>query len=399
MTPTIAPAPIKIDFTGLRNAIAPITGTNGEQAAKVGKNDNFEPAAPVILVRTLDQFGADPAEIIGKTLLGIRYLCRAGGMLFVGPTGIGKSSWIMQAIIRWALGQPHFGISPYKPLRILVIQAENDDGDIEEMRDGIFRGLGLSEQEQREACERIQIVCESSATGDMFIMQVAELAAAHKPDLIVIDPLFAYIGGAVDQETCSHFLRNGLNPILQEHGCGLILLHHTNKPSQGKEKAEWQAGDFAYLGSGTSELANWARAVIALRSIGSHDVFELVLGKRGKRAGIVDDAGEPVFKMFVKHGKTGICWEPATADEALTAPGKKPAATVDDALRLIPLTGSISQAKLFNAGETAGIGKNRLRDLLTELTEDDKVHLWKLPRPGTRPALYYSRHEQELADQ
>lgn len=388
MTPTLDAEPVKIDLDKLRNAIAPTNG-NGEQN---------EPTASPILVRTLDNFGADPAETIGRTLLGVRYLCRAGGMLFVGPTGIGKSSWILQACIRWALGQPHFGISSAKPLRILVIQAENDDGDVAEMRDGIFRGLELSEAERKTACSMIQIVCESSATGDGLIMLVAELAEAHKPDLIVIDPLFAYIGGAVDQETCSRFLRNGLNPILQAHGCGLILLHHTNKPSQGKEKQEWQAGDFAYLGSGTSELANWARAVIALRSIGSHDVFELVLGKRGKRAGIVDEQGEPVFKMFVKHGKTGICWEPATEDEALTAPGKKPAATVEDALRLIPLTGSISQAKLFNAGEAAGIGKNRLRDLLAELVEDDKVHLWKLPRPGTRPALYYSRHEQELAD-
>ena len=226
---------------------------------------------------------------------------------------------------------------------------------------------------------------------------MAELAAAHKPDLIVIDPLFAYIGGAVDQETCSHFLRNGLNPILQAHNCGLILVHHTNKPPQGEERKAWQAGDFAYLGSGTSELANWARAVVGLRSIGSHDVFELVLGKRGKRAGIVDEAGEPVFKMYVKHGKTGICWETACEDEALTAPGKKTVnKTVEDALRLLPLTGAISQAKLFNAGELAGIGENKLRKLVTSLVEDGKIHIWLTKRTGTNPAKSYSRHPQEL---
>jgi hypothetical protein len=330
--------------------------------------------------------------------LGIRYLCRAGALLFVGPTGIGKSSWILQAIIRWALRQPHFGITPAKPLRVLVIQAENDDGDVAEMRDGIFRGLGLSEDERRAACERIKVVCESSATGPGFIALVAELVQGHKPDLLIIDPLFAYLGGAVDQQTCSLFLRNGLNPILQEHNCGLILLHHTNKPSQGKEKAEWQAGDFAYLGSGTAELANWARAVIGLRSIGSHDVFELVLGKRGKRAGIVDEDGQPVFRFYIKHSTTGICWLTATEGEARTAAGKKPTATVEDALRLIPLTGSISQGKLFNAGETAGIGKNKLRNLLAELVEDGKVHICLTPRPGTNPAKSYSRHEQELAD-
>ena len=349
-------------------------------------------------VRYLDQFGTDPAETIAKTLLGIRYLCRAGGMLFVGPTGIGKSSWIMQGCIRWALGQTHFGIKPSKPLRILIIQAENDDGDVAEMRDGVFRGLGLSEAEKQAACEMIQVVCESSATGDQFVALVAKLASAHKPDLIIIDPLFAYIGGPVDQVTCSHFLRNGLNPVLKAHDCGLILIHHANKPPQGREKADWQAGDFAYYGSGSAELANWSRAGVALRSIGSHDVFELVLGKRGKRAGIVDEAGQPVFKMTVKHSKTGICWEPATEDEELIAPGKKAGATLEDALRLIPTTGSISQAKLFNAASAAGIGENRLRKLLAELREDGKVHIWESPRPRTRAALAYSRYKQGVAD-
>lgn len=380
----------EIDLTAeLKKTIAPFT-SESEQLNR-----------PAVTIRTLDQFNVDP-ESNGNSVLGNRFLCRGGAMLFVGPSGIGKSSWVMQAIIRWSVGQPHFGIASHKPLRVLVIQAENDDGDVAEMRDGIFRGLQLSKDEQRAICERIKVVCESSAAGDNFIPLISELVKEHKPDLIVIDPLFAYIGGAVDQETCSRFLRNGLNPILHEHQCGLILVHHTNKPSQGKEKSEWQAGDFAYLGSGTSELANWARAVIALRSIGSHDVFELVLGKRGKRAGIVNEDGEPIFSLFVKHGRTGICWENATADEAAevkSKAGKKPAATIDDVLRLIPLTGSISQSKLFNAGEAARIGKNRFRDLLAELIEDKRAHVWLTPRPGTNPAKSYSRKEQELINE
>ena len=45
---------------------------------------------------------------------------------------------------------------------------------------------------------------------------------------------------------------------------------------------------------GTAELANWARAVVVIRSIGAHTVFEIVLGKRGKRAGLRTDDGDPV---------------------------------------------------------------------------------------------------------
>jgi RecA-family ATPase len=53
----------------------------------------------------------DPNE-----LLKYRYLCRGGGLLLVGPTGIGKSSLSMQLMLSWALGREVFGIYPSRPL-------------------------------------------------------------------------------------------------------------------------------------------------------------------------------------------------------------------------------------------------------------------------------------------
>jgi hypothetical protein len=349
-----------------------------------------------ITVRTLDQFSTNQGDN-SKTLAGHRWLCRGGSVLWCGPTGIGKSSSVMQAAIDWALGRPFFGISPVGRLRVLIIQAENDDGDMAEMRDGIFRGLKLSEEDRAAACKAIQVVCESVATGPVFIGLLAGLVAKCKPDLIIIDPLFAYCGCNVsDQERMSHFLRNGLNPILQANGCGLILVHHTNKPKTGREKPDWQAGDFAYLGSGTAELANWARAVVVIRSIGSHDVFQFVLPKRGKRAGLLDCKGEPRYSFHIKHGSPGICWELASEDD-LTAQGKTALPGKDDLLKLIPDEGSIGLVKLLNLASDKGIGKNRCRDLLAELVEDRRVYEWRTPRPGTNAAKSYSRKPQPEA--
>jgi uncharacterized protein YoaH (UPF0181 family) len=268
-----------------------------------------------ITVRTLDQFSLN-GETIVKTLAGIRWLCRGSQLLLCAPTGIGKSSLNMQIAISFALGLPFFGIKPSGKLKVLIIQAENDDGDMAEFRDGIFRGMGLTKEQQAEACQRIQVVYETVRTGGDFVALVAEVAAKHKPDLIIVDPLFSYLGDSVnEQKAVSTFLRNGLNPILQEHDCGLILVHHTNKPPKGTEKLNWQGSDFAYLGSGTSELANWARAVLVIRSIGSHEVFEVQLGKRGRRAGLVNDEGQPIYQFYIKHSTSGICWEPATEDD------------------------------------------------------------------------------------
>src|SRR5262249_47002393 len=71
----------------------------------------------------------DPAD----TLLGERYLCKGGGLFHIAPTGGGKSSLSFQNAILWSCGLPSFGIAPPRPLRNLIIQAEDDIGDQIEM--------------------------------------------------------------------------------------------------------------------------------------------------------------------------------------------------------------------------------------------------------------------------
>ena len=98
---------------------------------------------PEALVKPLQEL--QPAkENDGNTLLGNRFLCRGGGLLFVGSSGIGKSTAVVQMGICWAVGRECFGIQPPQPLKILYVQAENDEGDLSEMRDGVNNGLNLS---------------------------------------------------------------------------------------------------------------------------------------------------------------------------------------------------------------------------------------------------------------
>ena len=72
-----------------------------------------------------------------SVLIEKRYLARGGGMLLVGPTGIGKSSLACQIAYSFALGIPCFGLQPKVEMRTLIMQAENDDGDFVEMREGV----------------------------------------------------------------------------------------------------------------------------------------------------------------------------------------------------------------------------------------------------------------------
>ena len=131
----------------------------------------------------------DPSEQEQETLLGDRYICRGGGWLMVGPTGVEKSSFALQAAACFALGKPCFGIAPAQPLRSLIIQAENDAGDMIEMRDGVFAGLGLNKHERECAGKMINCFQENTLSSQEFFARTVEpLLRQRKLDLLWTDP-------------------------------------------------------------------------------------------------------------------------------------------------------------------------------------------------------------------
>jgi replicative DNA helicase len=265
--------------------------------------------------RSLMKLTATDDERRAANLLGNGFLRRGQGALLPGATGIGKSSLSMQALVLWALGKPFFGIMPQGPLTSLLVQAENDDIDLVEMRDGVCDGLSLTATDRETVARRVFVLTVHERGAELMRRLESEVKRI-KPDLLVLDPLFAFMEGAVkDQEAASYFLRALLQPFLVRHNLAAIILHHTNKPPSGKEKSTWQGNDFSYAGSGSIEFANWARAVILLRSIGKPGVFELMLPKRGKRAGITDASGAPITSIMIRHARIPgkIFWELADA--------------------------------------------------------------------------------------
>ena len=232
----------------------------------------------------------DPAE-----LLKFGYLRRRGGLLWVGPTGIGKSVAEMQAAILWGMERSCFGIVPTKPLKSVIIQAENDDGDIAEMRDGILKGFNL--ENCPGAVSNVLVFHEAAKTASRFLIEVVRpLLEQHRPDLLWIDPALSYLGGSASkQEDVGPFLRNGLNPLIHEFDCAAVIMHHTPKPPKADEKG-YIGSDVAYSGTGSIEWANWARAVLVLKSDGKHDAYKLVAAKRGSRLGWKDAQGERILR-------------------------------------------------------------------------------------------------------
>ena len=277
-----------------------------------------EPIASFGTIRTLAEF-EQPKQNDPNELLKNRFLCRTGGLLLVAPSGIGKSAYVTQVALCWSIGKPALGIDPARPLRILIIQAENDDGDLAEMRDGVIQGMtdsGVFTAEEAEtSAKSVRVMRCTTITGE----GVGPLIRQHANDcdLVIIDPLFSFIGGDVMQaRDTSHFLREVLNPVAEELNIGIMLVHHTTKPPKGQDRYAWQAGELAYLGAGSSELTNWARAVLAIRSRGDERVFELVAPKRGRRLGWTDANGQHATSKLISHSNSGICWIELSPDEA-----------------------------------------------------------------------------------
>ena len=282
----------------------------------------------------------DPNELIKH-----RFLCRGGALLNVGPTGVGKSSLIMQMGAAWALGRDFFGLTPARSLKSIFIQAENDDMDMAEMLQGVLASFTeLSDMDRETISASLGFYREDSRTGDAFVKILEDILKETMADLAFVDPAYAYYGGNVsDQLTVTSFLRNKVQPLLNRSGAALIINHHSNKPPTGKEKPSWRNNDFAYLGSGSSEWANWARAVMGLVTTDVYSVYRLILGKRGSRVGWRDLQGLPVIEKYIAHAREAgrICWREADLAEIEEAGGK----AVADYQLLVDILGQGSMPK------------------------------------------------------
>jgi hypothetical protein len=248
----------------------------------------------------------DPNNLIGR-----RWICRGGSLLFSAQAGAGKSTLLTQMAISWALGKDLWGIKPVRPLRILIVQSENDAGDLGEQMIDVCNSLHLSGDDRLALKEQMVIYREAVKTGEAFGELLEDLVVAHRADLCFCDPLLGFAGGDVSkQEFCSHFLRHILQPILMRTGVALIAIHHQNKPPKKKEDQAGMTSTYDFTGS--SELANWFRSTAILRREDPElPHFTFKLGKRGTRAGMRGLDNQFTESLRIRHSKVRgeIKWE------------------------------------------------------------------------------------------
>jgi len=308
---------------------------NWEEWMEFLKDADLPPSRPPSYFLAIDTDN-DPSCLIGAK----RYLCEAAGAMLVGQSGIGKSSLAMQQSICLAIGRPFFGARVVRPLRVAFIQAENDDGDLKEAMEGVADGLNLTLHERNLLEQNHLITSDTTSAGSQFIKRVERIIRRDRAEVVFCDPLVSYIGGDVSRQDCvSQFLRNGgLNDVITRTKVLFFWIHHTGKPPKGADRNfAMTSGDYSYIGLGSSDLTNWARAILVLVEAGwrteqdgkMHKVYALHFPKRGQRAGFRDIDGEVQFeKIYLKHATGGrICWEysgpPDTEEKGSGTPSRE----------------------------------------------------------------------------
>ena len=253
--------------------------------------------------------------------------------LLVAPSGVGKSVISTQLFVPWSMGKPGLiGSAPLIPMRIAVIQAEDDDTEMAEFRRDHRLGHlaeGWTEEEIAEAERRVMDWSPffRAKVGDGFLRGL-EFALMKQPmDVVIMNPLQSYTDIDLNKnKEITDFLRNGIDPILVKFRVFMLCVHHTNKPQIDRTKGGAFGDDAmaAYVGAGGAELTNYARSVTFIRRCSPKECkvensFMLIGAKRGNRLGWKDEDGKKTNRKIIAYSEEYIHWRVPKPEEIAEA--------------------------------------------------------------------------------
>lgn len=169
----------------------------------------------------------------------INTLLRHGEVVMLtGYEGWGKSSLLKQIAVCAAIGYHPFALMPVgDPARVLYIDCENT------ATDNIQDFTRLITQAKSESAWHDPILFIKDR-GEMNLAKTVDLAwlmervNAHRPDLLVIGPVYDLIGGDIAREETAQALKRAINVIRQRYGCAVVLEHHSPHRAAGEKERE-----------------------------------------------------------------------------------------------------------------------------------------------------------------
>lgn len=346
-----------------------------------------------------------------------RWLERGGSAWIVSTSGTGKSIFAMQMMLSMTVGKPFAGITPNGPLRCWYIQSEDSDTRLGIDRDDVAAELAeqnpdVPAQTWKDAMRRI-LIMPAGGVGAAFISNLAmKLEAARRlgtmPDVIVINPFLAVVGGPItDGAFVTPFLRggkvaheetDGLQRVLETYGVGALIFHHTPKPPTDKEVQSWLKSAFPeYQGAGSSDITNWGRSFVTIMRVpGKPNVVCLTAGKNGADLGW--DNSDGAYRRYMAWsrsvgvtGRNRHAWRELTDEEMADVAGDANDHLAEDALVIVKELKASPQRRADLAKNNAGLPRNRFRaawNLVTSRFSNYGLAAYKVELGGNPHVVY-----------
>ena len=196
-------------------------------------------------------------------------LVRGAVSLIVAPGARGKSSWITVLALACASGRQLLGQKVYGgPQRVLYINAEDSTDELalrlraamqhHKLTDVDLPGLMVAGAD-RVSFNLAKVVSGVALIDDGGWVALRALIEKHRPDVLILDPLVALVGGAsLNDNAVAALLMRKLVVTAVEHKLAVLVAHHTAK---GREVGSAEAA------MGAASIVNLARIALALEPL------------------------------------------------------------------------------------------------------------------------------------
>lgn len=340
--------------------------------------------------------GIDP----NSNLVGHRWLTRDGSMFVVAPSGHGKSSFCIQIAAYWSIGRTAFGFKPSRPLKILIVESEDDDADNKAFVQFI-RTMNLSQEEMDLMNANTRLEFRRDLAGKRFFDAIDSFLTQFPADILIINPLTGFCTVDLKDEIgMNDFLRNKLNTVMAKHHCAPMIVAHMPK-SQISAVADKEWYEWMYVLSGCVTLTNWARAILVFVPSKIRGTYKFITAKRPAQSGWI----EPEY--YFAHSKENveinggdfeiIQWIPATDQQikaAIPSEQAKPKIHVTSQLihqKMSPLAIFTRDSWRVWIKDSFAVGINAADSFLKAMTEDGRIKVHKGAGKGAAKETTFSK--------
>ncbi|MDD3833501.1 MAG: AAA family ATPase, partial [Oscillospiraceae bacterium] len=219
-----------------------------------------------------------------------------------GDPGEGKTTFILALIALLTKGEPlPEEETATEPINVIYQTAEDGLGDTIKPR---LLSAGAD-------CDRVLVIDENETELTLSDERLEQAINQTGAKLIVLDPLQAYLGEAVDMHRANEIrpIMKRLALLAERTGCAVILVGHMNKMQGGKS---------SYRGLGSIDFRAAARSVLVVGRVKDEPTLRIVAHDKSSLA----PEGKSI--AFELNLETGFQWKgycETTVDELLSGRG------------------------------------------------------------------------------